>query len=139
VVSLSGGTVNFHTWPELNKREYLPDVTEVLDFEYYKKTRSTRGSKSNQYFIAALLKTPGQNVTATLKIFEFVATGDTKRQFEHVTKIPLTPPQRNPRDDTSLVFPIFDGGIKVYQDIFLIQYRDRAEYIKINNMQQRSR
>tara|TARA_B110000285_G_C14846319_1_gene477774 strand:+ start:505 stop:756 length:252 start_codon:yes stop_codon:yes gene_type:complete len=26
VVSLSGGTINFHTWPDLDKREYLAEV-----------------------------------------------------------------------------------------------------------------
>lgn len=54
VVSLSGGTVNFHTWPELESRPLLAEVDHVLDFEYYKKTKSARGGKSNQYFIAAL-------------------------------------------------------------------------------------
>lgn len=141
VVSLSGGTVNFHTWPDLDKREYLAEVAHVLDFEYYKKTKSARGSKSNQYFIAALFKSSGsqQNVvTATLKIFEFVTSGN-RRGFEYVTKIPLQGPQMNPGQSHSPTFPIFDGGISVYQDIFLIQYRDSAEYIKINNMQQKSR
>ena len=140
VVSLSGGTVNFHTWPDLSPKPYLAEVAQVLDFEYYKKTRSARGSKSNQYFIAGLFKSgSAQTVTATLKIFEFVAAGGAGRQFEYVTKIPLQRPQVNPGLDSSLAFPIFDGGISVYQDIFLIQYRDSAEYIKINNMQQKSR
>ena len=29
--------------------------------------------------------------------------------------------------------PIFDGGISVYQGIFLISYRDTAEYIRIHD------
>lgn len=56
MVSLSGGRVKFHTWPDLEERDYLGEVQHVLDFEYYKKTKSARGSKSNQYFIAALFK-----------------------------------------------------------------------------------
>jgi|TARA_B110000285_G_C14508378_1_gene331175 hypothetical protein len=79
-----------------------------------------------------------QNVTANLKIYEFVQAGS-RRQFEYVTKIPLQGPPKNLGLEVSAAFPIFDGGISVYQDIFLIQYKKSAEYIKINNMQQKSR
>ena len=29
--------------------------------------------------------------------------------------------------------PIFDGGINVWNDVFIIMYKDAAEYIKIHN------
>ena len=30
--------------------------------------------------------------------------------------------------------PLFDGGICVYRDTFLISYKDSAEYIKIHDL-----
>lgn len=30
--------------------------------------------------------------------------------------------------------PIFDGGLAVYRDVFIVQYKDSAEYIRIHNM-----
>lgn len=30
-------------------------------------------------------------------------------------------------------YPIFDGGISVYKDVFIILYKNSAEYIKIEN------
>ena len=33
-----------------------------------------------------------------------------------------------------MAIPIFDGGISIYKDIFVVNYGDSAEYIKISNM-----
>jgi hypothetical protein len=33
----------------------------------------------------------------------------------------------------SEMLPIFDGGIAVYKDVFVVQYPQSAEYIKIHN------
>lgn len=30
--------------------------------------------------------------------------------------------------------PIFDGGLTVYKDVFIVQYKESAEYIRIHNM-----
>ena len=29
--------------------------------------------------------------------------------------------------------PIFDGGIVVHDDVFIIQYKEKAEYVRIKN------
>lgn len=36
--------------------------------------------------------------------------------------------------ETSKELPIFDGGIAVHKDVFVIQYKDSAELIKIHDM-----
>jgi hypothetical protein len=36
--------------------------------------------------------------------------------------------------EASKDLPIFDGGIAVHKDVFVIQYKDSAEYIKIHDM-----
>ena len=36
--------------------------------------------------------------------------------------------------EPSMELPIFDGGIAVYKDVFVIQYKESAEFIKIHDM-----
>lgn len=38
-----------------------------------------------------------------------------------------------PLDAVNMSLPVFDGGIAVYRDNFVIQYKDSAEFVKIEN------
>lgn len=110
LLSLSGGSISCNSFPEFEKLDVL-DVDQILDFEIYK----NRSQKYIQYFLAVLLK------SRVLKIFVFDRV---RKHYRYVTKVSLQ------QGDN---LPIFDGGIAVQKDIFVIQYQQSAEYIKIHN------
>ena len=76
-------------------------MDQILDFEIYKH----RSSKYTQYFLVVLLK------SRVLKIFQFDRM---RKHYRYVTKVSL--------QQGSDMLPIFDGGIAVYKDVFVIQY-----------------
>jgi hypothetical protein len=41
-------------------------------------------------------------------------------------------PQLNEKNYEPCI-PIFDGGIVVHNDVFIIQYKNKAEYVRIQN------
>lgn len=71
--------------------------------------------------------------TRVLKIFQFDRLG---LDFKQVTKVSLEGPSTNVMSSDAFgtqaeELPIFDGGLAVYKDTFVVQYRDSAEFIKI--------
>ena len=110
VLSLSGGRIGFHNFPGFSPCDYL-DLDEIIDFEWYKKSVTIRDEKSlkkvDEYYLACL-SIPDAYKQKKLKIYLFDRNLET---FECITKINLM---------GSKDLPIFDGGISVYQGIFLI-------------------
>ena len=57
VLSLSGGKIGFHNFPEFSPCDYL-DLDEIIDFEWYKKPITIRDEKSlkkvDEYYLASL-------------------------------------------------------------------------------------
>jgi len=80
--------------------------------------------------------------TGVLKVFQYDRL---RTKLTYLTKVALQGPPNSAGMSTghliggpgsskkAIQFPIFDGGIAVFQDTFVIQYKDSAEFIKISN------
>lgn len=136
--SLSGGIISNHSLPNLEKVEFL-DIDQIIDFEIYS-YRINSPIKNvgpiKQYYMATLQ--PGEK-GRLLKIFQILDYG---QDFKQITKVSLEGPsglllneQQDAlnKDAANPALPVFDGGIAVFRDNFVIQYKNSAEFIKIEN------
>ena len=79
-----------------------------------------------QYFLAVLQM-------RKLEIFKYYEKGEDK-SYRSITKVQLLFMNIEIQNNDSQYepcSPIFDGGIIVHNDVYIIQYKNKAEYIRI--------
>lgn len=114
------------------------DAEQIIDFEAYQvKPQASRdgrgGGRLKQHFLAVLL-------INNLKIFRYVRQ---EGYYKYETKVHLDFVHQtrtgSGQPAISNYWPIFNGGIAVYNEVFVIQYKDKAEYLRIKYSERKSK
>ena len=109
LLSLYDGKIHCHFLPDLRKVEADLDADQIIDFEPYMCPKGT----VMIHLLAALTK------SLEIMVYAFDKENFT---YKYISFFKIS------------AMPIFDGGITVYKNVFLIQYENSAEYIRIHNM-----